>query len=263
VLGVGAVAVAVAVVAAVITALSGPGSTPRSASVPGTAPPGGTPTIPAPQPVDPDAAALNNLVIAQSDVSSAYVVGLIPGGSEVVGQTTLDLCNGTYPSERLRTARRQVVVEDAQGANVISTEAVLYRNAAATAQAFGELRARAANCPQTFLPPAPGESGAPSKTTFKPAPDASWPQVAGVQRQAYDFTTTDEQGNASESVAVYLRRGRALLGVYFSNPGQPQPAVAGQTTVAGIVDVLAKRMAALPASVVDGTGPAQPSGGTS
>ena len=96
-----------------------------------------------------------------------------------------------------------------------------------------------------------------------PAPDASWPQVAGVQRQAYDFTTTDEQGNSSESVAVYLRRGRALLGVYFSNPGQPQPAVDGQTTVAGIVDVLAKRMAALPTSVVNGTGPAQPSGGTS
>jgi len=54
----------------------------------------------------------------------------------------------------------------------------------------------------------------------------------------------------SHSIAVYLQRGRALVGVYFFEPDGPQAPVAGQTTVAGIVGVFAGRLAALPASVI-------------
>ena len=49
-----------------------------------------------------------------------------------------------------------------------------------------------------------------------------------------------------------LRRGRILMGVYFAHPDGAQPAIQGQTTVAGIVDLLAKRIAQVPASVVNG-----------
>jgi hypothetical protein len=94
--------------------------------------------------------------------------------------------------------------------------------------------------------------GAPSVTThFNPAPDGSWPQVATVERLSFDFTTTDLSGQTQHITAVYLHRGRALVGIYFFQPDGPQTAVDGQTTVAGIVNVFATRMANLPASVIN------------
>ena len=172
---------------------------------------------------------------------------------------TLDLCSGTYASESLRTARRQVDLDDRTGQTALSTEAVLYTSPSATAQAFTELKARAANCPQSFLPPPPGEDGLPpAKTTFSTPPDGSWPNVAGVDRLAYAFTTTTQDGTSENSVAVYLRHGRALLGLYFSSPGQTVPAVAGKTTVEDIVGVFEQRLAQLPAGAVNATVPAPP-----
>jgi hypothetical protein len=71
-----------------------------------------------------------------------------------------------------------------------------------------------------------------------------------VQRQAYDFTMTDDIGETNHGVAVYLRRGRALMGLYFQSPNGAQPAVDGNTTVQSIVNVFAKRLAAVPASSI-------------
>ena len=253
--------VVVAAIAATITIASGSGAKRRAAtSSPATAPTGPfggsapSTTLPAPASTDPNAKLLTQLVVRQSDVPNNLAVGLIPGGNRVTGQVTLDLCNGTYPSESLRTAREQVDVDDQTGLSLFSTEAVLYHNTASTAQAFTELRARAANCPQQFLPPPPGEEGlAATKTTFNARPDGSWPTTPTVERLAYDFTSTDQQGDTSHSIAVYIRRGRALMGLYFANPGQAQPSIDGQTTVAGIVSVFEKRLAALPPAVVSAT----------
>jgi len=248
--------VVVAAVAATVTVASGSGERTRRAvpiPFPGSRLPA-TPstTIPAPVSSDPNAGVLAKLDVSQADAPSGYAVGLIQGGNEVTGQVTLDLCNGTFASEALRTARRQVDLADQTGRLALSTEAVLYGNGADTAQAFTELRARAAACPQTFVPPPPGEDALPaSKTTFNPAPDAAWAKTASVDRLAYDFTTADQQGDTQRSVAVYLRRGRVLVGVYFANPEQAQPTVGGKTTVAAIVGLFEQRIAALPASVVN------------
>ena len=250
--------VVVAAVAATVTVASGAGERKRSAvgvPTPGLALPT-TPstTIPAPVSSDPNAGVLARLDVGQADAPAGYTVGLIQGGNLVTGQVTLDLCNGTFASEALRTARRQVDLVDRTGQLALSTEAVLYGNSAATAQAFTELRARAAACPQTFVPPPPGEDTLPAaRTTFNPVPDTTWAKTASVERLAYDFTSADQQGNTQRSVAVYLRRGRVLVGVYFANPQQPQPSVAGKTTVAGIVGVVEQRIAALPGSVVNAT----------
>jgi hypothetical protein len=187
------------------------------------------------------------VVLRQSDVPSTLTVSLIPGGDQVQGQTTLDLCNGTFPSESLRTARQQVAAIDATGSPVLSTEAVLYRDPAAATQAFTELRAVAAACPST---PVTSPVGDPTITTrFNAAPDGAWPQTPGVRRLAYDFVTTDQSGQAQHSVAVYLSTGRAMLALYFSSPDTAQPAVSGQTTISGIVNVFAQRLSSLPPSV--------------
>jgi hypothetical protein len=205
-----------------------------------------TPTAPP----DPSASALPGLVVAPADVVAPVTVQSLRGGNQVTGQVTLDICNGTYPSEALRTARLQNAAVDDVGDVVFSTEAVLYKNADATASAFSELKATAATCPSA---PVASPVGGPTVTTrFNAAPDATWPQTPTVDRVAFDIVTTDRTGLSQHSVAVYLRRGRALLGVYFSDADNPPPAIAGQTTMAGIVNVFAARMAQLPASVVNG-----------
>jgi len=268
----GAIVVVVAVAAAAITVASGSGRPRRVASPPPTTNGGGglanggggqssspstSTTIPPAASTDPAARQLNKLDVAPADAPPGYTVGLLDSGNLVAGQVTLDLCNGTYASEALRTARRQVDLDDQAGNTVLSTEAVLYTSPAATAQAFSELKARAANCPQTFLPPPPGEQGNPAtKTTFSAPPDASWPSVAGVDRLAYAFTSTDQQGNSLQSIAVYLRHGRAFLGLYFASPGPTTPAIAGKTTVEAIVGVFEQRLAALSSSTVNATVPA-------
>jgi len=229
--------------------------TPSDASPPPPAAPF-FPTAPAPspsvtQPFDPDASVLQGLVVRQTDVAPTYMVELLNGGSDVVGQTTLDLCNGTYPSESLRTARLQVVEYDPLGASVLSTEAVLYRNPQAARQAMQEVRSVVAKCPRDRAVVSPVNE--PTVTTrFLHAPDGSWPKVGGIDRAAYLFTTTDSFGATDQRMAVYLQRGRVLEGLYFDNPAGVQPAVDGQTSVADIVHEFEQRIAALPNSVTGG-----------
>jgi hypothetical protein len=247
---VGAVAVAATVAIDSRSKAAAPASGPATPlPTPGTTAPGPAPTPPA-GPADPGQSALSALVVTQSDVASADTVGPIPNGDQVIGQPSLDLCNGTFPSEAFRKARLQVVAVNGQGTSFLSTEAVLYASAANTSQAFAELKARAATCPAS---PVPSPVGEPTVTTrFNPAPDGAWPQTPTVERLAFDFVTTDDTGQAHHSVAVYLRRGRALMGVYFPQPDGTQGPVAGQTSLAAIVTVFAGRMAQLPASVVNG-----------
>jgi len=266
----GAIVVVVAVAAAAITVASGSGRrrqvvsrVPANGGTLPTSPPTPT-TIPPAVSTDPAASQLDKLDVTPADAPPGYTVSLLESGNLVAGQVTLDLCNGTFPSESLRTARRQVDLDDQAQNTVLSTEAVLYTSPSATAQAFTELKARAADCPQAqFLPPPPGEEGLPpTKTVFTTPPDGSWPAVAGVDRLAYAFTTTDQQGNSLNSIAVYLRHGRAFLGLYFASPGQTMPAIAGKTTVEGIVGVFEQRLANLPSSTVNATvhAPSPPGG---
>jgi len=196
---------------------------------------------------DPSGSALFSLIVTQDDVAAPSKVALLPGGNGV-SRATLDLCNGRFPSESQRTARLQDVVTDGGGEQPLSTEAVLYGGPAGPAQAFSELAAVSAACPAT---PVAGPNGAPPVVTrFDPAPDGTWPQTTTVSRMAFDFTTTDALGRTSHTIAVYLQRGRVLMGVYFFHPDGIQASVAGQTTIPGIVAVFAGRMAALPTSVV-------------
>jgi hypothetical protein len=198
---------------------------------------------------DPDRAVLGALGLRQSDVASSRTVLLYDKGN-TLQQPTLDLCNARFASERLRTARLQLVDVDGTDTASLSTEAVLYKSPAAAAQAFAEIRKARASCPDA--PVASPFDGTKEKTRFQPAPDASWPSTPGVQRLAYRMVTTSA-GQSAPLVTVYLRRGRALLGVYFPRPSGAQPAVAGRTTIESIVNLFQKRMTELSSRVVDRT----------
>ncbi|HYH49547.1 MAG TPA: hypothetical protein VEG38_08370 [Acidimicrobiia bacterium] len=215
---------------------------------------GGTDLTPSPtapsQSRDPSAGLLANLIVSDADVGPGQTVSGLPGGNGL-RVPTLDLCNGTYASEAQRTARLQVAVVEGLSETVLSTEAVLYSSGAATAAAFTELKSTAAACPDT---PVESPVGLPTVTTrFGPAPDGDWPQVPSVERLAFAFETTDENGEKSRSVAVYLRRGRALLGVYFSNADEPKAVVEGKTAFGDIVNIFAERLAKLPVAAISTT----------
>ena len=163
---------------------------------------------------------------------------------------TLDLCNGTFPSEALRTARLQVAAFAANGNAPLSTEAVLYRSAAAGAKAMAELREVAAKCPDK---PVVSPVGEPTVVTkFNAPPDTKWGNTPNVHRPAYDVTATNPTGQSSHSVVVYLRRGRVLMGIYFWRPDAPQSFFADKTTIGDIVRVFESRLAGLSASAVNG-----------
>lgn len=208
-----------------------------------------SPTAPS-QSRDPSAGLLASLIVSDADVGPTQTVSGLRGGNGLT-VPTLDLCNGTFPSETQRTARLQVAAVDAQGETALSTEAVLYQSGAGTAAAFSELKATAAACPDK---PVDSPVGLPPVTTrFLPAPDGDWPQVASVERLAFAFETTSDSSETSRSVAVYLRRGRALLGVYFSHTAAPTAIVKGKTALGEIVTIFANRLAKLPVSAISTT----------
>lgn len=223
-------------------------------TIPGLSVPGSTTpatTTPAQVPTDPDESVLGGLILRQSEVPAADVVSLLDHGADLT-VATLDLCNGTFASEARRTARRQVTLTDANGQFFMSTEAILYRAPANGTAAFSELKSVAAHCPAK---PVASPAGEPTVTTkFAAAPDAKWPKTATVDRLAYDFvsTPTDPTQSVSHSIAVYLRRGRVLIGLYFGQPGGTQQLVAGRNTIAGIVALFEERLAQVPAKVAGG-----------
>jgi hypothetical protein len=225
----------------------GPGTTqPSGGATPGATTPGST------LPPDPNESALSGLIVNQRDVPAAYTVHHPADGINMAAPT-LDLCNGTFPSEAQRTARRQVYVGPTNDAasTSFSTEAVLYRRPAYGAQAMQELRSVVANCPPTAVTSPVGEPAVITK--FSTPPDSSWPKTPAVQRQAYSFVTTDPQsGESVPGIAVYLQRGRALMGLYFSNPTGAQIPIARRNSVQQIVALFEARMAQLPQSVVNG-----------
>lgn len=197
----------------------------------------------------PDRSVLDELIVQPGDVSLGVVVLPIDHGNDLTA-ATLDLCNGSYPTEKLRVARRQVVLVDQLGVSQLSTEAVLYRGPADGVEAFGELRSVTAHCPSNPVKSPVGEDT--TTTKFRAAPDGSWPRTPTVERLAFDFDSTDTTGNVRRSVAIYLRRGRALIGLYFPDPTSPQAAVGGRTTIAGIVALFEARLAQAPARAIGG-----------
>jgi hypothetical protein len=89
------------------------------------------------------------VVLTPSQVAPDVSLKRLPGGDQVAGQVTLDLCGYTFHTEALRVARRQVAYIRA-GEPVISNEVVAYKPGGA-AGALRELRAAIAQCPAGYV----------------------------------------------------------------------------------------------------------------
>ncbi|HXK13619.1 MAG TPA: hypothetical protein VNH45_03710 [Gaiellaceae bacterium] len=89
------------------------------------------------------------VVLRPAQVAPNVTLKRLPGGNQVAGQVTLDLCGYTFHTEALRVARLQVAY--ARGATpVVSNEVVAYKPGGA-ASALHELRTAIANCPAGYV----------------------------------------------------------------------------------------------------------------
>ena len=79
---------------------------------------------------------LSKIVLQGAQIAHGYKVAAYPGGSSFIGETTLDLCAGSYPSENLRTGRLQVSYNHPTKTVDISNEVVTYVSGGAQ-QALG------------------------------------------------------------------------------------------------------------------------------
>lgn len=154
--------------------------------------------------------ALVSLALTSSEASSAgripVLQALAPQG-DLVGignESTLDLCNKTFPSETLRLARHQVIYNDQRHSGRVdeSNEIVRYKPGGA-AQAYSEIQSAAHSCPAMTQ-----NKIATSKVVVRPRD----PRLVSQQLTVtYSITAN---AHTTYSAAVYQYVGDLFSGVY-------------------------------------------------
>jgi hypothetical protein len=157
-----------------------------------------------------DAALLKKVVLKPGQVGSGFKSSTIPGGTLVSGETTLDFCGASYPSESLRTARLQVAFQR-HGQTSIENEVVVYSPGGA-AQALQEVRDVAASCTSGPVPhPPAGVSGL--TRTVRVVDDPKLPK-GSVAILEYDTAVVNGRAESEGILWVYQARGNVLSAVY-------------------------------------------------
>ena len=128
-----------------------------------------------------DAELLAAVSLTEQDAAEGSTLQPYEGGDEVFGQVSLDLCYGDYPSEELRSGRKQVAISDQEGVTWVSSEAILYPTPEDAEQAMGELEAARADCPDGPVDSVNGDRD-PLAWEFTEDPDDAWPDEPGVTR---------------------------------------------------------------------------------
>jgi hypothetical protein len=194
-------------------------------------------------------AQLQSASVSPSDLAPEFRVELYPGGTEVAGRVSLDLCGGDYASEHLRTGRLQVAVVPVSaseaGVELASVEAIGYRDDTAARQAMSELRTAALNCPRSSFVPSGVQGIRPTNWQFNRAPDGTWQKQPGIQRLAFDVTLTDQHGRSAREHLIYLRHGPFIVGIYGRSDELNLIAAPRLKGEAGLVQTIGRRMSAV------------------
>lgn len=183
--------------------------------------------------------------LTDHDMADGSVLQLLPGGDEVAGQISLDLCFADFPSESLRVGRNQVAGTRADDADLwVSSEAILYGTPEQAEQAMDELASARAGCPsgEEVTSTLTGNSGS---WTFDDPPDSGWTLPAGIARQSYAFTVTSGD-QSSSGTATYLRRGRMILALYLNPADAPATVIRNAPDPERFTEVMTNRLLALP-----------------
>lgn len=172
-----------------------------------------TATTAAATPPTDNAALALHLAVPPEQVGTGWTSKLIPGGDQVQGQVTLDLCGERFLSESMRIARRQVVLTPpgagANSTDAISNEIVIYRPGGAQ-QAQSELMQSITSCPTG---PVQGTVAGEGMLTYKISTlssDTHWlPGTVAIRA-----VITNSSGQRADTVSIYQFHGDALSAVY-------------------------------------------------
>lgn len=151
---------------------------------------------------------LGGVILRASQVGSGYRMSQTPGGQLVQGETTLDLCGFSYPSESLRTARLQVVYRAPGKSLTLSNEVVGYRSGGA-AQALREVTHAAASCPRGPIKTSTGDV-----TLRLQRLHASRLLPGSLALVVHETGTVNGKQRAVTGIVVYQVHGDILSGVY-------------------------------------------------
>jgi hypothetical protein len=153
---------------------------------------------------------LNGIVLSGAQIGKGYRLAPYPNGSSFIGETTLDLCAGTYPSENLRTGRLQVSYKHPARNVDISNEVVTYADGGAQ-QALSEVTKVARSCAARTVTARRG----PITTTFRATAMRDPKLPAGAVAVKLVIKATDGKKHLTQTgIAIYQVKGNTLSGVY-------------------------------------------------
>jgi hypothetical protein len=155
---------------------------------------------------------VDRVVLRAAQVGPGSITREIPGGRDVKGQITLDLCGYRFRSEKLRVARVQLSwISNTGGPPFLSNEVVAYKPGGA-AKAIKELRTAIATCPKGFVKSTVLGAGLIRNKFNRIRGHGFLPGTVGV----IDHITEKTKGKTLrfDSLLVYQERGNVLSGVY-------------------------------------------------
>jgi hypothetical protein len=153
---------------------------------------------------------LSRVVLSGAQVGPGYKVASFPGGNSFIGETTLDLCAGTYPSETLRTGRLQVAYSHPANTVAVSNEVVTYVPGGARL-ALAEVTSVARSCARK--PVVRSAGGVTTSFSASPLHDPQLPPGTVAVKLVIEASEGTKHATQT-GVAIYQIRGDTLSGVY-------------------------------------------------
>lgn len=196
-----------------------------------------------------DPLTLESIGLQPDDVASGLQVETIQDGNTLLAPT-LDFCDGRYPSEELRTARLQRATYDENGEFAgISSEVVVYSNAAAAKQALAEAIKVRKSCPtgREFT----SRDGHTMSFAFHSAPGPSDTPLVDADSRLIIHTTMVIDGEQRRAFLVYQIYGRVLAGLYVSEPGAKPFEQTALDSFYALAGDFADRLRATPQELLD------------
>src|SRR6185437_679044 len=153
---------------------------------------------------------LSKIILSPAQVGKGYKLSAFPFGTSFIGESTLDLCAASYPSEGLRTGRLQVRYTPKGSGVDVSNEIVRYASGGAQ-EAIGEVATVARACAKTPAVLTQGNV----KEVYKVAPLKDPKLPSGAVAVKLTITVSKgKQKQAQTGVAIYQVKGDTLSGVY-------------------------------------------------
>ncbi len=161
---------------------------------------------------------LSHVVLTGAQVGAGYRRASFAGGDSVIGETTLDLCGGRFPSESLRTNRLQVRYEHPGKVATVSNEVVTYIPGGAQ-QALSEVAGVARTCAAKARVT---RRGADSLTTNASLLTDHKLLSGAVAVRLHITGVVGGKHVDQTGVAIYQVKGNTLSGVYtYAGAGSP------------------------------------------